>query len=67
MRKRLAASAVYWFTGLIGAAAIAYLFVDIAHYHLGLPNRLIRQDALTMTGFLGAALILKLLFGRPSR
>jgi hypothetical protein len=64
MRKRLAASAVYWFTGLIGAAAIAYLFDDIAHYHWGLPNRLIRQDALTMTGFLGAALILKLLFPR---
>jgi len=67
MRRRLAASAVYLFTGLIGAAAIAYLFDDIAHYHWGLPNRLIRQDALTMTGFLGAALILKLLFQRPSR
>jgi hypothetical protein len=46
MRKRVAASAVYWFTGSIGAAAVACLFDDIAHYHRGLPNRLIRQDAL---------------------
>ena len=67
MRNRPAASAVYWFTGLIGAAAVAYLFDDIAHYDWGLPNRLIRQDALTMMGFLGATLILKLLFQRPSR
>jgi hypothetical protein len=67
MRKRLAASALHWFTGLIAAAAIAYLFDDVAHYRWGVPNRLIRQDALTMTGFLGAALILKLLFRRPSR
>jgi hypothetical protein len=65
MRKRLAASAVYWFTGLIGAAAVAYSFDNIAHHDWGLPNRLIRQDALTMMGFLGAALILKFLFPRP--
>jgi hypothetical protein len=30
-----------WFTALIGAAAVAYLFDDIAHYQWGLPNRLI--------------------------
>ena len=67
MRKELAALAACWFVGLIVAAAIAYMFDDIAHYRWGLPNRLIRQDALTMTGFLGVALILKLLFKRPSR
>jgi hypothetical protein len=67
MRKELATSAVCWFAALIVAAAIAYMFDDIAHYRWGLPNRLIRQDALTMTGFLGVALILKLLFQRPTR
>jgi hypothetical protein len=67
MRKRLAASALYWFTGLIGAAAIAYLFDYIAHYDWGLPNRLIRQDALTVMGLLAVTLILKLFFPRRSK
>jgi hypothetical protein len=66
MRKRLAASAL-WFAGLIGAVAVAYLFDHIAHYDWGLPNRLIRQDALTVMGLLAVTLILKLLFPRQSR
>ena len=66
MRKRLAASAL-WFTGVIGAVAVAYLFDHIAHYDWGLPNRLIRQDALTVMGLLAVTLILKLLFPRQSR
>lgn len=66
MRKGFAAKAVCWFAGLIGAAAIAFTFDQVAHYDWGLSNKLIRQDALTLTGLLAATLVLKLFFPRPS-